>query len=227
LPAGTANLLATNLGIPKDLAGAVRTGLHGDDRAIDVGRVNGEHFAVMAGTGLDALMIHDTARRNKDRFGRAAYVVSAARRSRRQPVDTEVRIDGRPWFHGRAGCVLVGNVGDIIGGITAFDHARPDDGQLDVAVVTAAGAWQWARTLARATFGHAARSPLVRTTVAHRIDIRTARPHRYELDGGVRAKAAHLKVKVVPSAITVRIPVVRPASPAAAARWSASAPPAP
>ena len=29
LPAGTANLLATNLGIPKDIAEAVRIGLHG------------------------------------------------------------------------------------------------------------------------------------------------------------------------------------------------------
>ncbi len=54
LPAGTANLLTTNLGIPKDLEQAVRIGVHGANLRIDVGRINGEHFAVMAGTGLDA-----------------------------------------------------------------------------------------------------------------------------------------------------------------------------
>jgi Diacylglycerol kinase catalytic domain len=48
LPAGTANLLATNLQIPADLAEAVRIGLHGYHRRIDTGSVNGEHFAVMA-----------------------------------------------------------------------------------------------------------------------------------------------------------------------------------
>ena len=54
IPAGTANLFASNLGIPKDIAKAVRIGLHGERRPIDVGRINGERFAVMAGTGLDA-----------------------------------------------------------------------------------------------------------------------------------------------------------------------------
>jgi len=44
LPAGTANLLAANLGVPHDIAQAVRVGLHGDRRRLDTGTVNGEHF---------------------------------------------------------------------------------------------------------------------------------------------------------------------------------------
>ena len=49
IPAGTANLLARNLGIPRDIAEAVRIGLQGERRALDTGTVNGELFAVMAG----------------------------------------------------------------------------------------------------------------------------------------------------------------------------------
>src|SRR5690349_9820716 len=37
LPAGTANLFATSLGIPKDIADAVAIGLRGERRALDVG----------------------------------------------------------------------------------------------------------------------------------------------------------------------------------------------
>src|SRR5207237_79703 len=48
LPAGTANLLATNLGIPRDLEAAVEIGVHGERRLLDVGVVNDERFAVMA-----------------------------------------------------------------------------------------------------------------------------------------------------------------------------------
>src|SRR5437868_10930021 len=47
VPAGTANLLATNLRIPRDIAKAVRIGLGGKVRPLDVGVMNGERFAVM------------------------------------------------------------------------------------------------------------------------------------------------------------------------------------
>ena len=59
LPAGTANLFASNLGIPQDIEAAVAIGLRGDRRELDVGRFNGERFAVMAGAGFDAAMIRD------------------------------------------------------------------------------------------------------------------------------------------------------------------------
>ena len=83
LPAGTANLLASNLGIPSDLPGALDAALHGGDRRLDVGRVNGERFAVMAGAGFDARMIAEADQGPKDRAGRA-YTWTARPRA---PVD--------------------------------------------------------------------------------------------------------------------------------------------
>ena len=62
MPAGTGNLLAGNLGIPTDLHKAVEIALHGVRRPLDTGSVNGEHFAVIAGAGFDALMLRDTDR---------------------------------------------------------------------------------------------------------------------------------------------------------------------
>ena len=136
--AGTANLLASNLGIPVgDLSAAVQVGLHGTRRAIDVGKINGEHFAVMAGAGFDALMIRDADKGLKDRFGRLAYFWTGARNLRGARSDARVRLDGKPWFRGKVSCVLVGNVGKLTAGLEAFPDASPDDGQLDVGVVTA------------------------------------------------------------------------------------------
>ena len=73
VPAGTANLFATNLGIPRDIGAAVAIGLHGDTRSLDVGRFNDERFAVMAGAGFDAAMIRG-ADDLKERVGRLAYL---------------------------------------------------------------------------------------------------------------------------------------------------------
>jgi len=130
MPAGTANLLATNLGIPRDLPAAVDIGLRGERRKLDLGTVNGEHFAVMAGAGFDALMIRDADRKLKDRVGKAAYVWTGARHIRADRVRTRVEVDEVPWFDGPASCVLIGNVGTIMGGLTPFPEASPDDGVL-------------------------------------------------------------------------------------------------
>ena len=102
VPAGTANLLATNLGIPRDVERAVRIGLGGHRRDLDVGRINGERFLVMAGVGFDVLMIRDADRDLKDRVGRAAYIWTGAHHIREDPVEMRVIVDGTTWFHGDA-----------------------------------------------------------------------------------------------------------------------------
>ena len=206
LPAGTANLLATNLGIPQDLGEALRIALHGPRRKLDVGTVNGEHFAVMAGTGFDALMIRDASSRLKERFGRATYIWAGGRHLRATPVKMVVRVDGSEWFRGRASCVLFGNVGTVLGGISAFPDAAPDDGVLEIGVVTADGALQWARVLTRLATGSSKRSPLVRTTAGATIDVRLACALPYELDGGDRKPTRRLRVSVEPAAVTIAVP---------------------
>ena len=131
LPAGTANLLATNLGVPQDIERAVAIGLHGERRKLDVGQFEGEHFAVMAGIGFDAAMIQQADGTLKDRFGRAAYVWTGSKNLRAKPFKAKIKVDGVPWYAGDASCILVGNVGRLFGGIEVFEDARPDDGQLD------------------------------------------------------------------------------------------------
>jgi len=206
LPAGTANLFAANLGIPTDLEQAVDIALHGARRRIDVGTVNGERFVVMAGCGFDAFMIQDASRGRKDRLGRAAYVWSGARALRSSVVQTRVDVDGERWFTGSQSCLLVGNMGKILGGIEAFEHSSPSDGRLDLGVVTAANPGQWLRALARTAFGRADRSPFVRTTSARRIDVRMERKRPYELDGGTRQPTKRLRFEVEPGAIVVAVP---------------------
>ena len=206
LPAGTANLLANNLGIPADLEAAVDIGLHGARRRLDTGTVNGEHFAVMAGCGLDARMIGDADRSLKDRWGRAAYVWTGARNLRATAVRGTIRIDGELWFSGELSCVLVGNVGSLFGGMTVFEDARPDDGRLDVGVVTATGVTAWMRAFGRLATGNPERSPFVRTTVARRIDVRLDHSLLYELDGGARSETRKLKIKVRPASMSIAVP---------------------
>ncbi|GAA2893155.1 hypothetical protein GCM10010517_57690 [Streptosporangium fragile] len=206
IPAGTANLFAQNLGIPEDLPKAVQIAFHGASRKLDLGKVNGEHFAVMAGLGFDAKMIKDADRGLKDRLGRVAYVWTGLRHVRGEPVPMKVKIDGVTWFEGEASCLLLGNVGVITGGIEAFDDARPDDGWLEIGVTTAKGPIQWARVLGRMSAGRSDESPFVRMTRARKVSVKLGAPMPYELDGGAKGTVTELRAAVVPGGITIRVP---------------------
>jgi diacylglycerol kinase (ATP) len=206
LPAGTSNLFASHFGIPQNIEEAVRIGLRGARRSLDVGRLNGERFCVMAGAGFDARMIRDADAGLKDRIGRVAYVWAGAKNLTAKPFRARIRVDGTPWFKGKASSILLGNVGELFGGIKAFEGARPDDGKLELGVVTADGLLEWTRTIARTAAGTSSKSPFVETTQARSVDVQLDRKILYELDGGDREKTKSLEVEVEPGAITVCVP---------------------
>ena len=207
IPAGTANLFATNLGIPSDIEGAVAVGLHGARRRVDLGRFNGERFAVMAGAGFDAAMIRDAGEGGlKERLGRVAYVWTGSENLRSKPFRADIEVDGANWYKGKASCILFGNVGKLVGGVEAFEDARPDDGKLELGIVTAEGLLEWGRMIARAAVGPVDKSPLAQTTKARSVKVKLNRKVLYELDGGDRTKVKTFKVKVEPGAVTVCVP---------------------
>ncbi len=206
LPAGTANLFATNLGLPEDIEAGVQIGLHGSRRKLDVGTVNGEHFAVMAGAGLDARMIGDASGRLKDTLGRATYLWTGAKNLRIKPFRATIRVDDSHWYRGKTSCILVGNVGKLFGGVEVFADARADDGLLELGIVTADGLVEWTRTLARTAAGTPSKSPFVLTTKARSIEVELSRKVLYELDGGDRTKTKSLRIDVQPAAVDVCVP---------------------
>jgi diacylglycerol kinase family enzyme len=206
VPAGTANLLATNLGVPSDIAECVKIGLSGTRRRVDLGRFNGEHFAVMAGVGFDARMIRDADAGLKDRVGRLAYIWTGAKNLKAPRARARITVDGDRWLTDKVACVLVGNVGSLFGGITVFEDARPDDGRLEVGVVTAKSATQWIRALARTAAGRPERSPFVHLTSGSKISIRLDAPMPYELDGGDRPATNRIRIRVAPDAAVFCVP---------------------
>jgi YegS/Rv2252/BmrU family lipid kinase len=206
IPAGTSNLLATNLGIPMDIEEAVAVGLDGERRRLDVGRFNGERFAVMAGTGIDAALSRDADGALKEHLGRVAYVWAGLKNLRASPFGAEIKVDGVGWFKGEATSILIGNVGGLFGGIEVFGDAQPDDGLLEVGVVTAEGFTEWARTAARTVVATADASPFVQATKARKVKVSLDRKVLYELDGGERTKEKSFKVKVEPAAVSICVP---------------------
>jgi len=212
IPAGTANLFASNLGIPDDIEAAVDIGLTGRRRPLDLGVVNGEHFAVMAGAGFDAAMIRDADSTLKDRFGRAAYVWTGAKHLHSSPVRARVEIDGKKRFKGDVSCILAGNVGSLFGGVTVFPDAEPDDATLEVAIVTASNVVEWTRVMLRTLRSEPGDSPFVEVISARSVRVQFDEAVPYELDGGARGTTKDLRIDINPKAVEVCVPDDKDAS---------------
>ena len=103
-------------------------------------------------------------------------------------------------------CVLVGNVPKVFASIEAFEGSRPDDGLLEVAVVSAGSVLDWTRTVTRVVADRAEKSPFVETSRGRKIVVKLDRPMVYELDGGERSKTKKLKVAVRPASLVVCVP---------------------
>jgi diacylglycerol kinase family enzyme len=215
VPAGTGNLLAANLKLPAHPAGAVAAATSGGRRRLDVGR----YFTVMAGMGFDAQMLRDTPESLKARLGWPAYVIAAARHLCETPMRVSISLDGGPPFTRRARTVLVGNVGELRGGLRLLSGARPDDGLLDVAVLMPPRRRSWL-PLAWSLLRHNRTAPAMETFQARQVEITSDTEHPRELDGDLIEPSRTLTATVRPAALWICVP----GKPATDARATTSTP---
>jgi diacylglycerol kinase family enzyme len=217
LPAGTGNLLARNLAVPfTDLDAALAVALTGLERAIDVGRaevdVSGEDhppraetFLVMAGLGFDAEVMASVEHRLKERVGWLAYVVAGARRLRGRQTRVLLRLDDEEPVRRRLRSVIVGNCGELTGGVRLMPEAKIDDGWLDVVVVAPRGVVGWigvtGAVLTRSRWGH----PVVEHFRCRRVEVAAEDPLHVQLDGDPAGMARVLRAVVDPAALVIRV----------------------
>jgi diacylglycerol kinase (ATP) len=203
VPSGTANLFATGLGLPTDIDEIVKVIVSGDRRSIDSATCNGKTFNVMAGSGFDVSMLAQ-AEDDKERLGTLAYVRAGVDQVRhRKMFNAKVTVDGNTFYDDEASCVLVGKLGSLKGGIKAFPDASPTDGQLHVAVVTAARMREWATLMVSAVFRKQQSSSHAEMTAGTAIQVTFDRKRRFELDGGVKGKANKLDFEINPRSLVI------------------------
>ena len=205
LPQGTGNLLAANLGLSNDLAAGLEVAVERGMRRLDVGVVGDKCFAVMAGMGFDAQMLDSTSETTKKRIGWPAYVVGAARHLRDRPMRVSVRIDGKPPLRRRARSVLVANVGRLQGGVRLLTEAEPDDGWLDVAVLTPRTLRHWL-AMGWAVLRRRDRVPGMEVFRARSVEITGTRAQPRQLDGDLIEPGRSLKATIRPESLWLCVP---------------------
>jgi diacylglycerol kinase family enzyme len=200
LPAGTGNLLASNLGLPDDPAEGVRVAVGRGRHLLDVAEADGEVFAVMAGMGFDAELVEDASTALKAKIGAPAYVLSALKHLHDPAMRVEVRIDDGPPLHRLARSVIIGNVGRLQGGVRLLADAEPDNGKLDVAVLAPRHLGHWAR-LAWGVLRGQRRVPRMEVLRGSRVTVSSDRPQQCQVDGDPLPPRRTLTAVVRPAAL--------------------------
>jgi len=135
---GTANLLARELGLPREPEALAEVAAGDTIRPLDLGTLHaigsgseGERrFLLLASCGFDARVTEAVQQTRHSTLGFAGYVCPMLRALRGyRPPRLEVRVDGA--LH-PAELVLVTNVSQYGGLFQSVATARPDSGQLDV-----------------------------------------------------------------------------------------------
>lgn len=214
VPTGTGNLLARNLSLPLQIEPALEVILHGQDRAIDLVRVEGDglsaqHFAVMGGLGLDAVIMQGAADDMKKRIGWPAYAVAALRHVRFPAVRMAISVDEAEPVRRRARTVVIGNVGTLQAGIPLLPDAQPDDGLLDVVVIAPRRVLGWVGLVWRVVARRRRTDDRLDRMIGRKVVISAASATPRQMDGDICGPGHELSAEVEPGVLLVRVPPQR------------------
>jgi diacylglycerol kinase (ATP) len=211
VPAGTGNLLARNLDLPLEEVEAIEVALGGQVRQMDLVRITvddraPEHFAVMAGIGIDAMIMDETDEDLKDKVGSAAYFVAAGKAVGRLPVRMTVQLDNNRPVRRHAMLCVIGNVGTLRGNLTLIPGASPDDGLLDLYIASPRRFRHWAKLVLRLITQRPKKDDQVDQHMGKRVRIKIHGKDNYQLDGDVVGESTTLDAEIQPGALTICVP---------------------
>lgn len=216
-PAGTANLLALNLGMSIEPRALAETTMHGQPVQFDLGEIERSAspggpvtktgFAIMAGAGYDAAVI-EAAQPFKSTLGAAAYLLAAVGNLAATPARFDIELDGtRVSTEGMA--VLIVNFGRLQFDLPVARGANPRDGLLDVAVLRSRNVAGLLPAVLSGLFdreGARDATPGVDVYSASHITLRADPPLRVQYDGEVADALTPFSARVLPGATTLLLP---------------------
>jgi YegS/Rv2252/BmrU family lipid kinase len=205
LPLGTTNNFVRSLGVPLDLAGAVRVLRAGKVADIDLGVAGDREFANLASFGVSVEVAGKVRHGVKRLLGRAAYPLTALTiLPRHQPFRAFLTVDGRRHellthqlniangrFHG--GWQVARDISIDNGRLVAYQLGSGKRLRLLLETMVRAGSGRW-RSLAGGPF-----------VVGREMYLETDPPMAADVDGEVRLMTP-IMIRTVPNGLRVMVP---------------------
>jgi YegS/Rv2252/BmrU family lipid kinase len=203
---GTANMLARELGIPRDPDALAALVEGGACRRLDLGHAGARRFLLVASCGFDAMVTQAISRTRRGTLGYPGYARPILKALRRYSApQLRVSVDGDEPLSGAL--TIVSNIRNYGGIFAVADRARPDSGVLDVCVFSGERVADLVRYVFAAATRRVSRLPDVRYRTGRRIVIEALEPTAVQIDGDYRGTTP-LTLEVEPSVVPVLTPPI-------------------
>lgn len=203
--AGTANVLAKELGLPSDVPALVATLDAGHVRRLDGGVCNGQRFMLMIGAGLDGAIAHAHTRGSSGRNSYWRYVAPVVDILVRMPLrPMQITVDGAPMPDGITS-VIVSNCRGFGGVFEAASNADPADGLLDVIGLTTRSRARWTAYLFAALQRQLHEMPGTHVARGRQVSIHSDAPVPMQRDGDPFG-FTDAEISIEPGAVPVIVP---------------------
>jgi YegS/Rv2252/BmrU family lipid kinase len=223
LPGGRGNDFARVLGLSEDPSAACETIAHGSPRAVDMGEAGGRGFVGIASVGFDS-DANSIANEAPGWLGALVYAYAALRAlASWRPATFEIELDPPGERHTFTGySVGAANSKAYGGGMFAAPDALLDDGMLEIVVCEHMSRVRFLTSLLPKIFkGTHVDLPTVRVFRAREVDISADRPFTMYADGDPIGELP-LRVRALPGAVNVLVPLESQERPAFAAAHPAT-----
>lgn len=206
VPSGSGNGLARELEIPFDPDRAFDVAVGDRERCIDGGELDGRLFFNIAGIGLDARVAHRFAADGLVRRGFIRYLEMTALELFTHKSDDHTIVTDGSSMRVRTLLIAIANSRQYGNGAIIAPDARLDDGRLDVVVIADRSPLGALVQVPRVFTGQIARVPGVTMRAAVDIEITSAQPVLYHVDGEPYVGGASIAARARPRALRLKVP---------------------
>ena len=204
LPAGSANGMARELGIPPGVQESLDVLINGERKPLDVIRVNDDDICIhLSDIGLNAQVVkHYEQNSLRGKFGYLRSVLNVLRKRRLLRISITV---GDDCVQRAAFMVVLANARMYGTGAVINPDGSPFDGQFEVVIFRRLSIW----SIVKLFWQYRPFDPKnIEIYPATSVNIETHRRAYFQVDGEYRGKITSLKAAIEPGALTMLVPAV-------------------
>jgi diacylglycerol kinase (ATP) len=208
LPAGTANVLAHEIGLSRNVVSAARQLAGCVPRRVSIGEITMasgavRYFLMMAGAGFDARVIYHLSAGLKDKLGKASYFLAGLGRLGGTLPELDAVIDGETR---RCSFALISKVRNYGGDFEIAPEVLLSDNQFEVVLFQGQNSWLYLRYLFGVVTKRLKHTPGVSFWRTSGIDLKPVDDDVHLQADGEYIGTLPTRIRIVPDALTLLVP---------------------